>query len=219
MNVANLQAYLANLGSCLLASGAKTAAADLEAISEGLQPFRDQPLKGFADFLLRAEAYSRGEVPLTGKGGRASGGAKRAPASSRPAATDVGQVSKAVHDLYERMSDPHVTPEQVEAVLRPLDSLKKEDLLVVAKGIDLTVPKSKTKDQIIDGIRQRLAARQASAQRAGLIDRPASATPKPGPSTTIPVATALPTGSATPGSPAMASPAGSGHHPHDAGMR
>ena len=182
MKVADLQQHLADLGRLLEASGAKTVAADLAAIRDGLGPFRELPLKGFAEFLARAEAYSRGEVPLAPpKGGRSSGSK---PASSRAAKTpapDVGILAREVRELYDRVADPAVTAEQIDALAGRLGGLTKDGLVAVAEVIDLKGMKAKTKPDILGAIRQRFHARKGATQRAGLLDRPAVASTSDGP--------------------------------------
>jgi hypothetical protein len=168
MKVAELQDYLANLGRCLQASGAKSVAKDLETISQAMVPFRDQSLKVFADFLIRAEAYSRGELPPSGKAGRGS----NRPRSTGKESVDAEGVARMVRDLYDRVSDPAVTADQIEAGLQPLAKLSKDGLIAVAEAIDLKGMKSKPKNEIIVAINQRLAARKGATHRAGLIDRP-----------------------------------------------
>ncbi len=59
MKVADLQQHLADLARLLDSAGVKKeVVGDLNAIRDGLSPFRDLPLKGFADFLT-----SRGGLP------------------------------------------------------------------------------------------------------------------------------------------------------------
>jgi hypothetical protein len=142
MKVSDLQAYLENLGHCLSASGAKQVAIDLAAVSVGLKPFRDLPLKGFADFLVRAEAYSRGEVPLAGKPARSAG----TRAGRGKVAVDVDELARSIRDLWDRVADPAVRAEQIEGALRPLPGLNKNALLEVAEAIELLGMKSKKKD-------------------------------------------------------------------------
>jgi hypothetical protein len=171
MKVADLQQHLADLARLLEASGARPVAADLAAIREGLAPFRDLPLKGFADFLVRAEAYSRGEVPITpAPGGRRA--APSRPAKSKAPAGDADALGRETHDLYERAADPAVTPEQIDALAARLGALSKDGLAAVAERIGLKGMKAKSKGAIQEAIRQRIIARKGASQRAGLIERP-----------------------------------------------
>ena len=62
MTVAELQLLLSDLGKFLRASEATKVAGELEYISAKLVPFRGYKLKAFADFLEKAEAYSRGRL-------------------------------------------------------------------------------------------------------------------------------------------------------------
>src|SRR5262249_52341953 len=116
MKVGDLQQHLADLGRLLEASGAKAVAADLAAIRDGLAPFRELPLKGFAEFLVRAEAYSRGDVPAKPpKGGRT--GAKSAGKSTVKAPPpDAGALAREARELYDRVADPAVTAAQIDAL-------------------------------------------------------------------------------------------------------
>src|ERR1700722_18332811 len=78
MKVADLQQHLADLGRLLEAAKAPNVVADLAAIREGLAPFREYSLKDFASFLPRAEAFSRGEVPVVAPKRQRTGGTKTA---------------------------------------------------------------------------------------------------------------------------------------------
>ena len=60
MTVAELQLLLSDLGKFLRASQSAAVAGELEYISTKLTPFREYKLKAFADFMEKAEAYSRG---------------------------------------------------------------------------------------------------------------------------------------------------------------
>jgi hypothetical protein len=181
MKVADLQQHLADLGRMLEAAGAKPVAADLSAIQAGLTPFRDLPLKGFADFLVRAEAYrTGGEVP-TGAS-KAGGSGKGAPGktSAKPA-PDANALAQEVRHLYDRAADPSVTTEQIDALAGRLTALPQKGLVVVAEAIDMKGMKSKKKDDILSAIRNRIHTRKGASQKAGMIDRlgkPAS-TPAP----------------------------------------
>ena len=62
MTVAELQVLFSNLGNFLRSSGAAGVGGELEFIGSKLTPFRDYKLKAFAEFLEKAEAYSRGAL-------------------------------------------------------------------------------------------------------------------------------------------------------------
>jgi hypothetical protein len=170
MSVADLQQYLADLARLLEAGGARGVAADLAAIRDGLAPFRGLTLRKFAEFLVRAEAFSRGEVPpATLRRGR--GGAKTA--GSKKATADPAALGREVQGLFERAADPAVTAEQIEAAVGRLGGLTKDVLVAVAEAIGLQGMRSKKKDDIQAAIRHRLLARKGTSVRTGLIDRPA----------------------------------------------
>jgi hypothetical protein len=171
MKVSVLQQHLADLARFLEASGAKTVAAELGAIRDGLTPFRELPLKGFAEFLGRAEAYSRGEVPVTPpKGGRKAPSPAGKPPGKAPA-LDADGLTREARELYDRVSDPSITGEQIDALTGRLGGLTKGGLVAVAEAIDLVGMGTKKKDDIVAAIRQRFHARKGATQRAGLIDR------------------------------------------------
>lgn len=168
MKVADLQQHLTDLGRLLGAAGAKGAVGDLAALSDGLGPYRDMPLRKFADFLTRAEAYSRGGVPAARpkgpRGGAARGGGKAA-------APDLGALTAEVRDLYDQAPSPSVTEARIDDVLGRARTLTKPALVALAEAIELMGMKARSKDEILKAIRQRVLARKGTAQRADLIDR------------------------------------------------
>jgi hypothetical protein len=171
VKVADLQQHLGDLGRLLETSGARGVAADLAAIRDGLTPFRDQSLKAFADFLIKAEALSRGGPLPAVSPPRTSRGAARAPA------VELGPLTAEVKRVYDQAGDPAVTNDHIEAALAPLSGLTKAALEAIAEAVELKGMKSKTKDSILNSIRARILTRKGAAQRAGLIDRPAGQEP------------------------------------------
>jgi hypothetical protein len=167
MTVADLQQHLADLARLMESASARAVAGDLAAIRDALTPFRDSTLKAFAGFLGRAEAWSRGDVPITpARGGR--GGA-------RPAVkADADGIVREIRALYDQAGSQAVSVEQIETAVTRLTSLSKGALVAVAEGIEMKGMKSKSKDAILTAVRQRLLAVKGSAQRAGLIDRPSA---------------------------------------------
>ena len=173
MKVAELQQHLADLARFLDSAGVKKEiVTDLQAIRDGMAPFRNLPLKGFAEFLLRAEAYrSGGEVPTKKAGGKTAS----AKSATKAPAPDVQALAQAVKQLYDQATAPATTEESIDAVLVRLQPVDKKGLLTVAEGIELKGISAKTKPAILAAIRQRIVDRKGSFQRVGLLDRPAPA--------------------------------------------
>src|SRR5947209_7564307 len=97
MKVADLQQHLADLARLLEVSGAKTVAGDLAAIRDGLAPFRELPLKGFAEFLARADEYRRGGgVPVKPPKGSGSGKKVAAQGETKPPPLGAGDLAREV---------------------------------------------------------------------------------------------------------------------------
>lgn len=171
MKVADLQQHLADLARWLGAAGAGKVGKDLEAIREGLAPFREQSLTDFAAFLSRAETYARtGEVPLKGRAAATTN--KPRATRPKPPATDTEPLAREVQHLYDRAADPTVTREMIETTVARLKPLKKPELVTIADRIGLLGQSRKTLEQIRQGIQDRILARKGATQRAGLIDRP-----------------------------------------------
>src|SRR5262249_50742357 len=108
VTVAELQLLLSDLSRFLRAAASSQAAAELEYVSAKLLPFGQYKLRAFADFLEKAEAYSRGE-PAPKKPARA-GKVKADP-------TALDQACERVRQLYDRAIDPAVGVEQIEAAV------------------------------------------------------------------------------------------------------
>src|SRR5208337_4389262 len=94
VTVAELQLLLSDLGKFLRASAAAKVAGELETISAQLTPFKDYNLKAFADFLVQAEAYSRGALAPKAKSAPAKKG-KADPAT-------IEQACNAILDVYSK---------------------------------------------------------------------------------------------------------------------
>lgn len=171
MKVADLQKHLGDLATLLGSAGVKKeVVSDLNAIRDGLIPFRDLPLKGFADFIVRAEAYrSSGEVPSTASTNRRK---QSGATGTKAAAPDIQSLAQEVKQLYDQAANPSTTEASIDALLERLGSVDKKGLVTVAEAIELRGVNSKTKPGIISAIRQRILARKGSTQRVGLLDRP-----------------------------------------------
>jgi hypothetical protein len=169
MNVSDLQQHLIDLGRLLDSAGAgKTVPADLSTIARGLTPFRSLTLKEFADFLARADAFSRGEAPAVPlKAGRNSGRAGK----TKKQAVDVDAIAAEVRALDERATDANVSEDDIRTVADKLAPLKKAQLCAVAGAIGFKPQKSLTVPQIREAIINRIIDRRGSFTRAGMINR------------------------------------------------
>ncbi len=153
MTVAALRNYLSDLSRFVSVAGAKKELTDdLTAIIQGLAPFDTHALKDFSAFLLRAEAFDRtGELPVVGSrkpprspvggGSRTTGGQ-----------VDIGAVKTDIHTFYLNAKNPDVTAAMIDEKRSVLQPLSKPQLTEVAGAINLRVPASKSKGQIIDSI-------------------------------------------------------------------
>lgn len=166
MKVSDLSQHLADLKRMLEVAGAKgMVITDLQAIAQGLAPFRDHSLADFAKFLVRAEAFSRGEVPVIEP--------KKAAAPKRTIepTPDTAKLAHKAKDLYLHAYEASVTVEMVEDLIAKAGKLGKDDLITVAAATEMKVTKSASKPKILEQLKRRILDRKGSYQRAGLLDR------------------------------------------------
>jgi hypothetical protein len=159
VTVGELQLLLCDLGKFLRASDSAKVAGELEYIGAKLAPFRDYKLKAFADFLEKAEAYSRGALAPKGKGG---GGGKKGKAD--PAAIE--EACQRVMDLYGKAIDPSVTLDQIEAGVQSLQDLDppKARLDGLARQMGYT-QRFNAKADVLKAIRQKVVGRKGAFER------------------------------------------------------
>ena len=173
MNVAALQQLLDDIGRLLATAGVRHSTVDeLADFREGLTPFRELPLKKLISLLVQGDAAERGAP--SPRGGRQSRGRSQ----DRP---DAGALGREIQSLYERAADPAVSEADIDALAARLTPLTKDGLIAVATAIELKVAKSKSKDQIIREIRQRILARKGAHQRAYLLGHPSEVQAEPVP--------------------------------------
>jgi|GEM_PF-1308343 len=167
MKVADLQQYFTTLAKLLQATDGKKSAVELARIAEGLEPFRDYDLANFANFLVRAEEYSRtGVLPVVAPPKRV-----RDPKPPAKPKADLSSLRAEVVNLHDTASTTSVTFEAIEALRPKLDTLAKADLLSVAEAIKLVGMKSKSKANILNAIVSRVKSIKQSSMRASIIDR------------------------------------------------
>jgi hypothetical protein len=157
VTVAELQALLSDLGKFLRAADSAKVAGELEYICARLTPFQGYKLKAFADFLVKAEEYSRG-VLAAGKPSKAG--------KSKPDPAAIELACERVLHLYQRAIDPSVTLEQIEAAARTLQDLDppKATLDDLAKRMGFA-QKFKSKAEAVKAIRQKILGRKGEFDR------------------------------------------------------
>ena len=143
------------------ARGATTAVADLTAVAEGLAPFRTQSLAEFAAFLRRAEEYQRlGKLEPQPK--------PRAGRKTTTTAVPAQEVIRRVSALYERVTDPQLPKELIDAELALVDQLKVADLHSLSEVIG--------NFGVVKGLKQKAdkanAIKKYIRDRRGMANRP-----------------------------------------------
>jgi hypothetical protein len=160
VTVEELQMLLTDLGKFLRASKSATAAGELEYVGAKLTPFRGYKLKAFADFLEKAEAYSRGALAPKATGG----GAKK----TKPDAAAIERLCQQVLELYGKAIDPSVTIEHIEDVCRALREADpvRACLDEIARQMGYT-QKFKSKPDVFKAIRVKILNRKGAFERPG----------------------------------------------------
>jgi hypothetical protein len=187
VNVGDLQNFLRNLGALLEANKGATPAKDLQAVCEGLEPFKGRSVADFAHFLKVAEEYHRtGKIPETTgrKPSARKPAAPKAPKPARKKKDDVQAVetaAAALQRLYDRAPDAALSYEEIEKEVDRIDAeFDVEGLKAVAKKFGVTST-MKGKGDAKKKIRDRIADRKGHTERGQVITQQAVA-PPPAPS-------------------------------------
>jgi hypothetical protein len=155
MNVAALQSFLKNLANTLEQADGRTVAKELEHVCHGLEPFRELRVKDFADFLVRAEQYTRDPNLL--EMGRRRGRPPAQPLDPEK----VRKAALAVRSLEDRATDDSVSMPAIKAQLDQLgQTLTGEEAVEVAKEVGITTEGRMTKAAALRQIRQRIEERK-----------------------------------------------------------
>jgi hypothetical protein len=177
MNVSAVQEFLRGLAGPLTAAGApRKITDDLLRIAEGLEPFRDQPLAQFADFLVRAEEYHRtGVIPV------------RRRRRKEPDPAKVLQAAQEFKALAERAWDAELPEETLHAQLQQiLEPLSRKELLQVLQEVG--GPAVRRRDKAVAELKRLLHQGRPVAPAAAAQAEPAEA-PLPEPAATDPAPT------------------------------
>jgi hypothetical protein len=166
MKVRDIEQYLSDLARLMQATEAKKTAAGLIRIAEGLRPFREHELDAFAGFLGRAEEYHRsGILPVTGKGSQAG-----RVSTPKPKA-DTAAIRDKVKRMYGEAGSSGTTIEAIDAIGKDLQPLKKDELVEIARAIELVGMEKKTKAQLADQIVSRIRSIKQAAVRTSIFEK------------------------------------------------
>jgi len=157
MNVAALQSFLKNLATVMEQAEGRTIARELEQVCQGLEPFKELRIKEFAEFLIRAEQYTRDPNLL-------QMGRTRSRRAAQPIDGEkVRTTAIAIRSLEERAADGSITLNDIKTQLGQIgEPLTKEEALEVAKEVGVT-PTHQTKAAALREIRHRLEERKRTA--------------------------------------------------------
>jgi hypothetical protein len=162
MTVGTLDTFLRRLADVMEAADGKAAGIrEVRVLADRLAPFGGLSLAAFGDFLVKAEAYSRGDLA-------AVFGTKKATARQPKAAADPDRVPAAVERLkalYGRALDASFTPDAVRAAVQAIKGFAKPEVDQVAAGCGFH-QKFKTKAAVLDALEKWILDRKGTFERA-----------------------------------------------------
>jgi hypothetical protein len=181
MNVGDLQRFVGSLGT-LFASRQGSPQADMVALGEALEPFKDLPLPTFTAFLRQAKEYKEtGKVTTSGPAKKASGGGAgrtpKAPVKTKADAAAIQQAVDKLEILYSGAADPDLTYVTIEMTVKQIhDEFDAGGLKEVAKGFGLTSGVT-SKKACLEKIEHKIKERKARNERGTVIANAAKAEP------------------------------------------
>jgi hypothetical protein len=171
MKVAELQSFLRQIVPFTQAAGASAKVTeDLDRVGEGLEPFKEQSLGEFADFLRMADEYVRnGTLPASAKSSRrrsSSNGEPQTPKLSLEAA------AQTFMSLYEQGADPALDDEVIDAEISKFYDLSISQLKSLGEQVDHPVPTNlRKKPEIIALFKRMIKEHRESPERGGSPER------------------------------------------------
>jgi hypothetical protein len=164
VNIGDMQVFLRHLGTLLAAHQGKKPAADFDAFCDALDPFCDQALGTFAQFLRDAAEYQRtGILPAQPAKARKPAGPKSG--TPKPAlkkkddVTAIDDAAAALQMLFDRATDATLTHEAIEAYVSGMErEFDAEGLKAVARKFGISsglTSKSAVKAKILGRIAER----------------------------------------------------------------
>jgi hypothetical protein len=166
MNVDALSNFFNRAADLMEAAGAKGTPDEVREMARTLGVFGELSLKQFAEFLVKAEAFSRGDLesvfpkpkekkPRTPKTPKAAPDPEKVPNATRTLQT-----------LYERALDPSVTEASVSNAIEPMEDFKLDELKRIAVDCGFK-QKFANKKAVLDALRKWILGRKGAFHRAG----------------------------------------------------
>ena len=161
MKVAELQQFLSQIVPFVKAAKASDAvASELARTAACLEPFKDQSLTEFNDFLIKAEEYQR-----TGVFTKKPSAARTAKAPKAPKLT-VADAAQIFLSLYERATDPTLDYAFIDAEISKFNDLTVAELKNLAKEVNKTFAKSKmTRPEMVGALKRMIKDQKENYER------------------------------------------------------
>src|SRR5262249_17406386 len=137
------QQFISSLAAIFVAQ-TKTAQADMTALVDAFEPFKNLSISEFRDKLRLAKEYEEtGKITVpAGKPKSAGGGKTKAPKIPTKQKNDTVGIQEAVDEpekLYSHAADQDLTYPTIEATIKRIhDAFDKDGLKEVAKGFNIT---------------------------------------------------------------------------------
>jgi hypothetical protein len=174
VNIGDVQSFLRNLGALLAAHQGKKPAANFDAFCDGLDPFRDQALGTFAQFLRDAAEYQRtGIIPAQSAKARKPATPKSGTPKHKLKNKDDGQAideaAAVLQALFDRATDATLTHEMIESEVNRIDrEFDAAGLKAVARRFGISSGLS-TKGAVKAKLLGRIAERKGRHERGEVI--------------------------------------------------
>lgn len=172
MNVGDLQQFVGSLAS-LFAARTGQPQGDMVALGAALEPFKDQSIASFGDFLRAAKEYrdtGKVQAPIQGRRrAAASGAGGRGPLKKLEDSAAIKQAVAELDRLYSHAADPDLTYPMIEASVKQIhDTFDAAALKEVAKRFHLTAGLG-SKKACREKIEHKIKERKARNERGEVI--------------------------------------------------
>jgi hypothetical protein len=181
VNVGDVQTFLTNVANLLSGNKGATPASEFAAFCSALDPFKEQSLSVFAQFLRDADGYKQnGTIPVSEVKKKPTRNAARKKASpklilkSKDDAEGIQSAVSRLQRLYDRFADPTLTHSIIEVEVEQISAeFDPEGLKAVARQFGITSG-VKSKPTAKAKILNRIVERKGSFERSEAFSAPST---------------------------------------------